>query len=128
MEIQTEWSLEEAALRDKLTFNSYTGKDSLAYSEGDADDASLEQFTYDAISCAAGHPAMVGHAVIKAWHDRRITGYKMNVQTRCQHVNIVGELAIVGGIFRISRQAEEGVPGLEHGGRWLSVMKQVDGE
>jgi ketosteroid isomerase-like protein len=126
--MQTEWSEEELALKARFTVNSYGGSEKTAYSEADADGASVGYFTSDAISCAAGHPAMVGHDVLRAWHDRRVTGYNMNVATRAQHVNIVGDLAIVGGIFRISRDAQDGVPGVEHAGRWLSVLKRVDGQ
>jgi ketosteroid isomerase-like protein len=127
MEMQTEWSAEELALKEQFTANSYSGEKPTAYSESDVDAASTDYFTDDAISCAAGHPAMVGHAVLRAWHERRVRGYNMNVATRCQHANVVGELAIVGGIFRISRDAQDGVPAFEHAGRWLSVLKKVDG-
>jgi ketosteroid isomerase-like protein len=127
MEFQTNWTAEEEALRKRFTVNSYAGG-STPYSKSDVDGASVDYFTSDAISCAAGHPAMVGHAVLRAWHERRVGGYRMNVQTQCQHANIVGELAVVGGIFRISRDAQDGVPAMEHGGRWLTVLKRVDGQ
>jgi ketosteroid isomerase-like protein len=127
MEMQTEWTEEELELKNRFTVNSYAGGKT-PYSESDADGASLDYFTPDAISVAAGHPAMVGHAVLRAWHHRRVSGYNMNVQTKAQHCNIVGDLAIVGGIFRISRDAQDGVPGVEHAGRWLSVLKKIDGK
>jgi ketosteroid isomerase-like protein len=128
MDMQTEWTDEELALKERFTVNTYPGKERTAYSSSDAEGASVGYFTSDAISCAAGHPAMVGHDMLRAWHDRRVTGYNMNVATKAQHVNIVGDVAIVGGIFRISRDAQDGVPAVEHAGRWLSVLKKVDGK
>jgi ketosteroid isomerase-like protein len=125
--MQTEWTQEELELKKRFTVNTYGG-DKTAYSESDVEGASIDYFTSDAISCAAGHPAMVGHDVLRAWHERRVRGYNMNVATRCQHANIVGDIAIVGGIFRISRDPMEGVPAVEHAGRWLSVLKKIDGQ
>jgi hypothetical protein len=126
MEMQETWTDEEIALRDRFTVNSFSGEKE-AYAESDVDGASIDYFTADAISCAAGHPAMVGHDVLRAWHDRRVTGYNMNVRSICQFANIIDDLAIVGGVFRISRDPQDGVPGIEHGGRWLSVLKRIDG-
>lgn len=126
MEMQTEWTEEEEALRKLFTVDSWGAGDDSAYSQADAEGASIGFFTEDAISCAAGHPAMVGHPVLHAWHHRRVDGYKMNVATICQYVNIVGDLAVTGGVFRISRSPEDGVPAVEHAGRWLNVLKRVE--
>lgn len=129
MEMQTEWTAEELALKERFTTNTYASAEgATGYGGNDHEAASVGYFTEDAISCAAGHPAMVGHKVLLAWHKRRMDGRHVRVHTKCQHVNVVGELAIVGGIFRISRDAQNGVPGVEHGGRWLSVLKKVDGQ
>ena len=129
MEMQTQWSEEELALKERFTTNTYKSAEGASgYGGNDSEAASVGYFTEDAISCAGGHPAMVGHKVLHAWHKRRLDGHHVRVHTICQHVNIVGELAIVGGVFRISRDAEEGLPGVEHGGRWLSVLKKVDGQ
>ncbi len=128
MEMQTHWTVEELELKERYSHNTYkSAEGAIGYGGNDPKAASVGHFTEDAISCAAGHPVMVGHDVLLAWHKRRMHGYNMRVQTKCQHANIVGELAIVGGIFRISRDAQDGVPGVEHGGRWLSVLKKVDG-
>ena len=129
MEMQTDWTPDELALKERFTINTYkSAEGATGYGGNDPEEASVGYFTQDAISCAAGHPAMVGHDVLLAWHKQRMGGYHMRVHTICQHANIVGELAIIGGVFRISRDAQDGVPGVEHGGRWLSVLKKVDGQ
>ena len=40
----------------------------------------------------------------------------------------VRDIAITSGIFRVTRKPEDGVTGLDHGGRYLAVMKRVEGE
>ena len=39
----------------------------------------------------------------------------------------MGELAVLTGVFRVTRAPQEDVAGLDHGGCWLAVLKNVDG-
>ena len=60
---------------------------------------------------------------------QRSTGdYEMNAISEVDSIDIVGDVAVLVGIFRVTRHAEDGVAGLDHAGRWLAVMKKVDGK
>jgi ketosteroid isomerase-like protein len=52
----------------------------------------------------------------------------MNIVTEIDSVDVVGDIAVTTGTFRVTRAPEDGVAGLDHGGRWLSVMRKIDGK
>ena len=117
---------EERALAEGMQHSSWTatGND---YQARDLD-ALTNRYAPDAISIPANHHALRGHDEIRAWYAKRTGDYEMNAQADVDAVDIVGDLAIVVGIFRISRKPEEGVAGLDHGGRFLAVLKKIDGQ
>ena len=98
-----------------------------AYSNRDLDKI-VDQYAPDALSMPAHHPAMRGHDEIRRWYERRVGDYTMNAMSQTDSVDIIGDLAITSGIFRVTRAPEEGVAGLDHGGRFLTVMRRIDGE
>jgi ketosteroid isomerase-like protein len=91
-------------------------------------DQLVDMYAPDAISMPANHPAMHGHEEIRAWYARRTGDYEMNVVCEVDAVDIVGDVAVMVGIFRVTRAPEDGVAGLDHAGRWLTVMRRVDGQ
>jgi ketosteroid isomerase-like protein len=90
-------------------------------------DKLVNMYAPDAISIPANHRAMRGHEEIRTWYARRTGDYDMNIVSEVNSVDIVGDVALMTGIFRVTRSAEAGVAGLDHGGCWLSVMKKIDG-
>ena len=91
-------------------------------------DALTDRYAPDAISIPANHHYLRGHDEIRAWYTKRTGDYEMNIETDVDAVDIVGDIAVVVGTFRVCRAPEEGVTGLDHGGRYLMVMKRIDGE
>jgi len=81
----------------------------------------------DAISMPANAPAMRGRAEIAAWYDKRASGRRMNLQIDVSDVKIIGDLAIVVAVFRVTRDPEENVAAIDHAGNWLAVYKREDG-
>jgi ketosteroid isomerase-like protein len=82
----------------------------------------------DAISIPADHKALRGHDEIRTWYAKRTNGFRLFIESQVDSVDIVGDLAIVVGVFRACRPVEEGVAGLDHGGRYLAVYRKIDGE
>jgi ketosteroid isomerase-like protein len=102
--------------------------DGVDYQERDLDRL-VARYAPDAISIPANHHALWGHGDIRAWYARRTGGdYEMNVVARADSVDIVGDLAVAVGVFRVTRRPQEGVAGLDHAGRYLTVMRKIDGE
>jgi ketosteroid isomerase-like protein len=97
------------------------------YRERDLDRI-VARYAPDALSMPANHPAMRGRADIREWYARRLGDYDMNAVSEVQSVDVIDNLAITSGIFRVTRAPEDGVAGLDHGGRFLSVMRRIDGE
>ena len=75
------------------------------------------------------HHALFGHDDIRSWYAKRTgEGYERNAISEVDSIDIVGDIAVVVGTFRVTRAPEEGVAALDHGGRYLSVMRKIDGE
>jgi uncharacterized protein (TIGR02246 family) len=91
-------------------------------------DALTERYAPDALSIPANHHMLRGQDEIRGWYEKRTGNYEMNVQAEVDAVDVVGDLAVVVGVFRVSRRPEEGVAGLDHGGRFLSILKKIDGQ
>ena len=91
-------------------------------------DRIVARYAPDALSMPAGHSALRGRDEIRAWYARRLGDFDMHSTSEVQSVDVVGDLAITSGIFRVTRAPEPDVPALDHAGRFLSVMKRVDGE
>src|SRR4051812_6633712 len=102
------------------------GSDSNAYRNRDLDAIAL-RYAPDALSMPANHPALRGREEIRAWYARRVGDYDMNSVSEIQSVDVIGDLAVTSGIFRVTRAPEEGVVGLDHGGRFLAVHRRIDG-
>lgn len=117
---------EEQALCDAFSSSSWTD-DRVDYRRADLEQLT-HRYTSDAISMPASHGALRGQDEIRSWYERRTGDYDMNVVAKADRVDIVGDIAVVVGIFRVTRRPEEGVAGLDHGGRYLMVMRRVDGE
>jgi ketosteroid isomerase-like protein len=98
-----------------------------AYS-GHALDAIVGRYAPDALSIPAHHGALRGRDELRAWYERRVGDYEMTAVSQMDSVDIIGDLAITSGIFRVTRKPEDGVAGLDHGGRYLTVMKRIDGQ
>jgi ketosteroid isomerase-like protein len=126
MKIDRELTVEERAMKEAMSQSSWREAD-VDYHERDLDRI-VDRYAPDAISIPANHRALQGHDEIRAWYAKRTGDYQMNVQAEVDAIDIVGDLAVVVGIFRVSRAPEEGVAGLDHGGRFLSVMRRIDGE
>ena len=82
----------------------------------------------DAISIPTDHKALRGHDEIRPWYAKQTNGFRLFIESQVDSVDIVGDLAIVVGVFRACRPVEEGVAGLDHGGRYLAVYRKIDGE
>jgi ketosteroid isomerase-like protein len=80
-------------------------------------DLIVGRYAPDALSIPANHGAL-----------RRLGDYEMNAVSQMDSVDVIGDIAITSGIFRVTRKPEDGVAGLDHGGRYLTVMRRVDGE
>ena len=126
MRIDRELTDEERALKAGMAQSSWKDT-SVDYRERDLDRI-VDRYAPDAISIPANHHALQGHDEIRAWYAKRTGDYEMNVQAAVDAIDIVGDLAVVVGTFRVTRAPEEGVAGLDHGGRFLSVMRRIDGE
>jgi ketosteroid isomerase-like protein len=126
MRIERQLTDEEQAMKDGMSTSSW-GDDGVDYRDRDLDRI-VGRYAPDAISMPATHHALQGHDEIRAWYAKRTGDYDMNVQAEVDSIDIVGDLAVVVGIFRVSRAPEEGVAGLDHAGRFLSVMRRIDGE
>jgi ketosteroid isomerase-like protein len=98
-----------------------------AYS-GHALDAIVGRYAPDALSIPANHGALRGRDELRAWYERRVGDYEMTAVSQMDSVDIIGDLAITSGIFRVTRKPEDGVAGLDHGGRYLTVMKRIEGQ
>jgi ketosteroid isomerase-like protein len=118
---------EEQAFLDRMNQSSWRDE-GVDYNDRDLDRL-VARYAADAISIPANHHALWGHEDIRAWYARRTGGdYEMNVEARADSVDIVGDIAIVVGVFRVTRSPKEGVAGLDHAGRYLMVMRKIDGE
>ncbi len=126
MPIERELSEEEQALLGGRSRSSW-GAPTNPYHTRDLDRL-VGMYAPDAISIPANHPALRGHEEIRAWYERRTGDYEMNIVSDCDAIDIVGDLAVMVGTFRVTRAPEDGVAGLDHGGRWLSVLRKVDGK
>ena len=126
MKIERELTDEERALKEGMSRSSWNATDD-DYHARDLDRI-VDWYAPDAISIPANHHALQGHDEIRAWYAKRTGDYEMNVVAEVESVDVVGELAVLVGVFRVSRSPEEGVAGLDHGGRFLSVMRRIDGE
>ncbi len=126
MAIDRELTDEEAALVRSRTRSSWASPDD-PYRALDLDQL-VAAYTPDAISIPSGHAALRGHDEIRAWYARRTGDYEMNVVSEADSADIVGDLAVMSGIFRVTRRPEDGVAGLDHAGRWLSVLRRVNGQ
>jgi uncharacterized protein (TIGR02246 family) len=126
MAIDRKMTDEEAALVRSMTRSSWDG-DADAYRDRDTE-RMVSHYAPDAISIPANHPAMRGHDEIRAWYQKRTGHYEMNAISEVDSIDIVGDVAVMIGIFRVTRKPEKGVAGLDHGGRWLAVLRKVDGE
>ncbi len=117
---------DERALAELLTHASWKDADD-PFTNHDID---MISFLYapDAISMPADHVGLRGRDEIRSWYEKRSNGFRMFIESQVDSIDIVGDLAIVVGIFRACRPAEEGVAGLDHGGRYLAVWKKIDGE
>jgi len=122
----TKLSDEERAIAQGMSRSSW-GEESDNYRARDLD-ALTDRYAPDAISIPANHHFLQGHDEIRAWYAKRTGDYEMNVQADVDAVDIVGDVAVVVGIFRVSRSPEVDVAGLDHGGRFLAVLKKVDGQ
>lgn len=91
-------------------------------------DQIVARYAFDALSMPAGHAALRGREEIRAWYGRRLGDFDMHSTSEVQSVDVIGDLAITSGIFRVTRAPERDVSALDHAGRFLSVMKRVDGE
>ena len=126
MAIDRELTDEEAGLVQWMTRYSWTAADD-SYRALDLDRLT-DLYAPDAISIPAGHPAMRGHDEIRAWYAKRMGDYEMNAISEVDAIDIVGDVAVMVGIFRVTRRPEDGVAGLDHAGRWLAVLRKIDGE
>jgi ketosteroid isomerase-like protein len=117
---------EEAALVALWTRNSWSQPPE---QKREADvELMVSMYAPDAISMPANHPALHGTDEIREWYVRRIgEGHERNTISDVDAIDIVGDVAILAGTFRVTRRPEDGVAGLDHAGRWLSVLRKVDG-
>lgn len=121
-----ELTTEERDLAERWSRSSWAAPEN-AYRARDLDRLT-HMYTPDAISMPANHPALRGHEEIRTWYAQRTGDYDMNIVSDVDSVDILGEVAVLTGTFRVTRAADDGVAGLDHGGRWLSVMRKVDGK
>ena len=118
---------EEQAMCDAMNTSSWTDE-TVDYKARDLDRL-VDRYAPDAISIPANHACLFGHEDIRTWYAKRTGGdYEMNVVAKCERVDIVGDIAVAVGIFRVTRAPQDGVAGLDHAGRYLNVMRKIDGE
>ena len=91
-------------------------------------DAIVNRYAPDALSMPANHGALRGRDELRAWYERRVGDYEMNAVSRMDSVDIINDIAVTSGIFRVTRKPEDGVAGLDHAGRYLTVMRRINGE
>ena len=125
MPVDRDLTAEEAALVANWTRSSWSQNDD-AYRALDLDRL-VDIYTPDAISMPANHAAMRGHGEIRDWYAARVGDFEMNVVSDVDSIDIVGDVAVLVGTFRVTRRPEEDVAGLDHAGRWLSVLRRVEG-
>jgi ketosteroid isomerase-like protein len=118
---------EERALAEQLTRSSWAanGENSDNFRTRDLDKMA-DHVTPDVISVPANRRALRSREELKAWYAKRMGDYDMNVESRVDAIDIVGDLAIVAGVFRVTRRPEQGLPGVDHAGRYLAVYKKGD--
>ncbi len=126
MAIDRELTVEEAAIVAGMTRYSWTDE-SDTYRALDLDGLA-QIYAPDAISIPASHAALWGRDQIRDWYAGRTGDYEMNAVSEVDSIDIVGDVAVLVGIFRVTRRAEDGVAGLDHAGRWIAVMKKIDGK
>jgi ketosteroid isomerase-like protein len=124
--IERQLTEEEAALVRAYTRSSWDAPDD-PYHALDGGQM-VAGYASDAISVPSGHAAMRGHDEIRAWYARRTGDHEMNVESDADAIDIVGDVAVLVGVFRVTRRPEQGVAGLDHAGRWLAVLRRIDGE
>ena len=116
---------DERALAQKLTRSSW-GQSGDAYKARDID-AMADHCEPDIISAPANRPALRSREDMRGWYAERMEGdYERNVETDVDGLDIVGDLAVVTGCFRVCRAPAQGVAGLEHAGRFLAVYRKGD--
>jgi ketosteroid isomerase-like protein len=119
---------EEAAFLEGRDRNSWKTPDD-PYRALDVD-ALVDMYAPDAISIPANRSWLRGHDELREFYSGR-TGesadFEMNLVTETDAIDIVGDIAVAVGKFRITRSPEDGVAGLDHGGRYLVVYRRVDG-
>ena len=95
-------------------------------------DADLDQlagiYAPDAISIPANKPAMWGRDQIRAYYASRTGDFETHVISEVDSVDLLGDLAVMVGTFRITRAPQDGVAAVDHAGRWLAVMRKLDGK
>ena len=116
---------EERELAEVMTYSSWGQDEDQFVSHDEAMIALL--YAPDAISMPAEHPALRGHDEIRDWYAKRTGDYPLYIDSEVDSVDVVGEVAVVTGVFRACRPARQGVAGLDHAGRYLAVMRKVDG-
>ena len=126
MKLERELTDEEAAMVEMGTRSSW-GAAADAYRDRDLDQM-VAYYCTDALSMPANHSALRGQDAIRAWYARRTGDYEMNSVSRVDTADIVGDIAVTAGIFRVTRRPEDGVAGLDHAGRFLTVMRRIDGQ
>src|SRR4051812_14953287 len=101
MAIDRELTDEEAALVAMMTRYSWR-QDTDSYHSGD-----LEQlaalYAPDALSMPANKPALWGREQIKAYYAARTGDYVMHAISEVDSIDIVGDIAVLAGIFRVTR-------------------------
>jgi len=122
-----ETSNDEEQIRAMMTRSSF-GDAADDYRQADLD-AIVQWYAPDAISMPCNHHALFDHDDIRAWYAKRTgEGHERNAISDVDSVDVVGDLAIVVGTFRVTRAPEEGVAALDHGGRYLAVLRRIDGQ
>lgn len=118
---------EEQAMRAMMQRSSW-GAPTDDYSDADLDSLA-SRYAEDCISMPTNHGALHGRDEVRNWYARRTGGdWEMNVEARADRVDVIGDVAVIVGVFRVTRRPEQGVAGLDHGGRYLTVMRRVDGQ
>lgn len=123
---RNEMSVEERAIAERMTYSSWREKND-SFRDKDIDGVTA-RYAPDAISIPADHRIMIGHEQIRAWYSKRSGQYGTFIESEVDSVDVIDNLAIVVGVFRACRPAEQGVAGLDHGGRYLAVLKKIDGQ
>jgi ketosteroid isomerase-like protein len=94
-------------------------------------DALVGMYAEDAISMPANRTWLRGHNDLREFYSSRAGesgDFETNLVTETDAIDIVGDIAVAVGKFRVTRKPEEGVAGLDHAGRYLVVYRRVDGE